>query len=85
MIPKISRLLIGTLAGMTIATDAAVVGSNEGGTIDLTRPDNYGNQPVPGYITRDNTPPGNQITDLGASLGRVLFYDKRLSKNDTVS
>src|SRR4029453_13971925 len=33
----------------------------------------------------DNTPPGNPVTDAGATLGRVLFYDTRLSANDTVS
>lgn len=33
----------------------------------------------------DNTPRNNQITDAGATLGRVLFYDKHLSKNNTVS
>jgi cytochrome c peroxidase len=33
----------------------------------------------------DNTPRDNLVTDEGATLGRVLFYDKRLSKNRTVS
>ena len=33
----------------------------------------------------DNTPGDNPITDDGATLGRVLFYDTRLSKNDTTS
>ena len=33
----------------------------------------------------DNTPPDNPITDAGATLGRVLFYDTRLSANNTVS
>ncbi len=33
----------------------------------------------------DNTPPDNPITNAGATLGRVLFYDKRLSANDTTS
>lgn len=32
-----------------------------------------------------NTPPGNPITDNGATLGRVLFYDKNLSINNTIS
>lgn len=54
-------------------------------TLDLTAPENYADQPVPTYITGDNTPADNEITDLGATLGRVLFYDKRLSRNDTVS
>ena len=54
-------------------------------TLDLTRPANYANQPLPTYVTKDNTPADNEITDLGATLGRVLFYDKRLSRNDSVS
>lgn len=33
----------------------------------------------------DNTPADNAITDAGATLGRVLFYDKSLSKNNTIS
>ena len=33
----------------------------------------------------DNTPEDNPITDHGATLGRVLFYDKHLSKNNTVA
>lgn len=55
------------------------------GTIDLGNLPNYAGQPVPAYIQRDNTPPNNPITDAGATLGRVLFYDKRLSVNDTIS
>jgi cytochrome c peroxidase len=34
---------------------------------------------------QDNTPADNPITDAGATLGRVLFYDKRLSLNQTIS
>ena len=33
----------------------------------------------------DNAPADNPITDAGATLGRVLFYDVRLSQNETVS
>ena len=33
----------------------------------------------------DNTPSANPITDAGATLGRVLFYDTRLSANDATS
>lgn len=33
----------------------------------------------------DNTPVDNPITNEGAALGRVLFYDRRLSANDTTS
>ena len=33
----------------------------------------------------DNTPADNPLTDAGALLGRVLFYDKRLSKSNTIA
>ncbi|HZN25746.1 MAG TPA: cytochrome c peroxidase [Burkholderiales bacterium] len=35
--------------------------------------------------THDNTPPDNPLSDDGATLGRVLFYDTRLSANNTTS
>jgi cytochrome c peroxidase len=63
----------------------ALIANAQEKTIDLTNPPNYANQPVPAYIIKDNTPADNAITDLGATLGRVLFYDKRLSINNTVS
>ncbi len=53
--------------------------------LDLTAPANYARQAIPPYIRKDNTPPDNRITDLGATLGRVLFHDKRLSRTGTVS
>nr|WP_314864846.1 cytochrome c peroxidase [uncultured Flavobacterium sp.] len=52
--------------------------------IDLNNLSNYANQSKPAYITKDNTV-GNPITDKGATLGRVLFYDKNLSSNNTIS
>ena len=55
------------------------------GTIDLDTLFNYANQTVPTYITKDNTPGANPIDDKIATLGRVLFYDKNLSENNTVS
>jgi cytochrome c peroxidase len=33
----------------------------------------------------DNTPPDNPVTDHGATLGRVLFYDRRLSANNSIA
>jgi cytochrome c peroxidase len=36
-------------------------------------------------LAQDNTPLNNLTTDNGATLGRVLFYDKRLSTNQTIS
>jgi len=54
------------------------------GKIDLNNLSNYANQSKPAYITKDNSS-GNPITDKGATLGRVLFYDKNLSSNTTIS
>lgn len=34
---------------------------------------------------RDNTPADNPVTDAGATLGRVLFYERALSLNNRVS
>ena len=50
----------------------------------------YSNITYPAHIANhllavDNTPANNRITDDGATLGRVLFYDKHLSKTNTVS
>jgi len=36
-------------------------------------------------VTTDRTPTDNAITDAGATLGRVLFCDKRLSANNSVA
>jgi cytochrome c peroxidase len=41
--------------------------------------------PLRGVLSADNTPADNPITDEGATLGRVLFYDVRLSAGNTVS
>ncbi len=62
---------------------------------------NYANQVLPEHLVNnrfstrmrlqraatslDNTPTDNPITDAGATLGRVLFYDKKLSANGTVA
>ncbi len=46
--------------------------------------DNYAAQGKPAYVNKDNTA-ANPITDKAATLGRVLFYDKNLSVNNTIS
>ena len=33
----------------------------------------------------DNTPENNPLSDAGATLGRVLFYDRQLSSNNTIA
>jgi cytochrome c peroxidase len=37
------------------------------------------------YDFFNSTPTNNPVTNEGATLGRVLFYDKKLSENNTVS
>lgn len=46
--------------------------------------ENYAAQGKPAYVTKDNTA-ANAITDKTATLGRVLFYDKNLSVNNTIA
>lgn len=53
-------------------------------TINLNSLANYANQAKPAYIVKDNTA-GNPITNAKATLGRVLFYDKSLSINNSTS
>lgn len=45
----------------------------------------YTNGPGANVIGADNSPASNPITDAGATLGRVLFYDTRLSFNQRIS
>ena len=54
-------------------------------TIQLNQLENYVGQTQPAYITKDQMPAQNPITNEGATLGRVLFYDKALSANQTIS
>lgn len=60
----------------------------------LTLPEiplNYANPVLPAYLLtpairgQGNAPADNPVTDWGATLGRVLFYDTRLSANSTRS
>jgi cytochrome c peroxidase len=52
--------------------------------VSFTQTDNYANQTVPRYITRDNTGQ-NAIQNRTATLGRVLFYDTNLSVDNSLS
>ncbi len=45
-------------------------------------PNHFKNQPLSGI---NNTPVDNPISNAGATLGRVLFYDERISHNDGLS
>jgi cytochrome c peroxidase len=54
-------------------------------------PYRYSNLDLPAHFKTaaaqrfDNTPSDNAVTDSGATLGRVLFYDTRLSANNTIA
>ncbi|MCA3693882.1 cytochrome c peroxidase [Aquidulcibacter sp.] len=70
-----------------IATPAGVA---EFTSIDFNALDNFASISLPAYYDGtvtpdDNTPNNNAIANRAASLGRVLFYDRRLSVNDTIS
>jgi len=54
-------------------------------TVDMNNLFNYADQTIPTYIKKDNMSSSNKITDEGATLGRVLFYDKKLSTNNSVA
>lgn len=69
---------------ISVTIDQSAILTTFGGSIDLENLLNYANQPVPDYITKVNDG-GNPITDPGATLGRVLFYDTSLSIDGTVS
>ena len=68
----------------TIAEEYPAIATAFGNTIDPDNLAEYSNQTIPNYINEDNTR-NNQITDAGATLGRVLFYDVNLSSNNTIS
>jgi cytochrome c peroxidase len=69
---------------VTATDEYASIKSTFGTAIDPTILANYAAQTKPAYILKDNTTT-NPITNSGATLGRVLFYDKNLSKDNTVS
>lgn len=54
-------------------------------------PYSYANITLPAHLrdrrarNEDNTPANNPVTDQGATLGRVLFYDTKLSRNKSIS
>ena len=78
----------------TISSTAASANTTAADAVSVLQlpatPFNYSNISFPAYIAAaltvaDNTPLNNPISNDGATLGRVLFYDKSLSKNNTVS
>lgn len=89
---RLSSLLVLTIFFLTKCTKNDTTGSNNypyvtakfGNNLNLKALANYSNQGKPIYIVRDNTG-SNTITDAKATLGRVLFYDKALSIDNSIS
>ncbi|MFM9873711.1 MAG: cytochrome-c peroxidase [Fimbriimonadaceae bacterium] len=92
------RALIGFMGAATILalTIAAPYQKDQFAKDGLPAPDlntsyDYENLNLPQHYKtdavkkEDNIPANNPITNAGATLGRVLFYDKRLSKNNTIA
>lgn len=83
-----SKTDVATNTSATVTSDATISATN-GPQLPATA-FNYSAVFLPPHIAAalaatDNTPATNKITDDGATLGRVLFYDKNLSLNNTVS
>lgn len=68
----------------TVIDPYAAIKLTFGTSIDPNNLENYANQGKPAYILKNNLGT-NTITDKTATLGRVLFYDKNLSINNTIS
>ncbi len=91
----LSAALLGCGGGSTpsnTSTNAVIntAGITEYTNLSLTNLSNYAAPVLPAYYDNtvadlDNTPSNNAINDKVATLGRVLFYDKRLSINDSIS
>lgn len=90
-------LLVGILVGCTkldlgtvntamnaVVDPFAATRETFGTNIDFNNLSNYANQGKPAYIINDNTG-ANTIKDNKATLGRILFYDKNLSINNTIA
>jgi cytochrome c peroxidase len=83
--PRVFFRIVSAAAGTTV--DA----SRTGRTILPTVADNYSILNLPAHLLvpiitgQNNTPANNPVTDAGATLGRVLFYDTRLSANNSIS
>lgn len=83
----------GTLVALALSGTVISVWAWPAERVRLNLPDTpyrYANVELPAHFTQparndDNTPAHNPLTDDGATLGRVLFYDTRLSANNRTS
>lgn len=89
----VSALTLGLGAcggGGSAPSPATPAGIAEFTTIDFANVADYSALALPAYFDRtvtalDNSPASNAINNRVATLGRVLFYDLRLSTNDRAS
>ena len=88
-----TRILFGPLLVLLFVLSAAALSASRPATKSTLNlpatPYRYANVELPAHFTQparnhDNTPPDNPLSDDGATLGRVLFYDTRLSANKTI-
>ncbi|MCT4623062.1 MAG: cytochrome-c peroxidase, partial [Schleiferiaceae bacterium] len=89
---RLTLLLFTIVAIACSKEDIPPIGDPADAVISLPEtPFNYSNPNLPQHLldpavlNADNAPFNNPVTDHGATLGRVLFYDKNLSKNNTVA
>jgi cytochrome c peroxidase len=83
-----------TSAAATTATPASLAGLSEAAyaylNVNLNALKSYASPALPAHydsdvLALDNTPLNNIASDKVATLGQVLFFDKRLSVNNTVA
>jgi len=88
------RILFGPLLVLAFVSIAAVLSPARPAAKNILNlpatPYRYANVTLPDHFTQparnyDNTPADNPLSDHGVTLGRVLFYDTRLSANNTTS
>ena len=91
---QIIAVLFVLLLAQSCKKDETIVNGEDDALAALNLPSQAFNYAMPGLPTfysmqptvgADNTPAANPVTNAGATLGRVLFYDKNLSKNRTIS
>jgi cytochrome c peroxidase len=85
---RLGRLVLAAALSLLALLAAAHAQDTPGRVPNLPdTPHAYANPPLPPHLAvmRTNIPKDNPITNHGATLGRVLFYDKRLSVTNTTA
>jgi cytochrome c peroxidase len=90
LIASALTLALAACGGEEAQPSATPAGVAERTVIDFAHVANYSAPTLPAYFDRtvkalDHSPASNPIDDRVATLGRVLFYDLRLSTNDKAS